>query len=118
MKRREVIRALLSATAGATTIVASSVALARIGRPLSPGSIAGVRRRTRRRTRRRIRRRMVLGMSLTALPYGCYDTRVLSGVTYSWCNGIWYQPVYHGTTVVYVVHKIDDGAETTVEIDA
>ncbi len=33
-----------------------------IGRPLSPGSIAGVRRRTRRRTRRRmVRRAVVMG---------------------------------------------------------
>lgn len=48
MKRREFVRALVTATAAAATVVISSVALARIGHPLSPGSIAGIEKPGRR----------------------------------------------------------------------
>jgi hypothetical protein len=99
----------------AGTIGWSYTALARRGRrsPASPRSVGGVRRRTRRRTRRRIRR----GMRLTALPYGCTTTIVRSSVSYYYCGGIWYQPVYQGTTVVYIVDEIEAGAETEVEFE-
>jgi len=40
------------------------------------------------------------------------------GVTYYYCSGVWYQPAYQGTTVVYVVKIIDSGANTDVEFDA
>ena len=56
-------------------------------------------------------------MRLTALPYGCSRTRVRRGVSYYWCGGIWYRPVYHGTTIVYVVEDIDEGANTEVEFE-
>lgn len=113
MKRRELIRSLAGLAVGVSTISLSALALARIGRPLSPYSIAGVRRRTRRRTRRR----MAVGMSMAMLPYGCVSTRIRAGVTYHYCGGIWYRPAYQGTTVVYVVDRIDAGADTNVEFE-
>jgi hypothetical protein len=36
---------------------------------------------------------------------------------YYYCGGIWYQPVYQGTTVVYVGNQIDSGADTNVEFE-
>lgn len=109
MKRRELIRSLAGLAVGVGTISLSALALARIGRLLSPGSIAGVRRRTRRR--------MAVGMSMAMLPYGCVGTRIRAGVTYHYCGGIWYRPAYQGTTVDYVVDRIDDGADTNVEFE-
>ena len=88
-----------------------------VGRPASPNSVAGVKRRTRRRTRRRVRRRVHRGMTLSTLPYGCSVTRVRGGVKYYYCGGIWYRPSYSGTTVVYVVDDIDAGANTEVEFE-
>jgi hypothetical protein len=117
MNRREIIRSLVSLAVGAAAISTSGAALARIGRPLSPGSIGGVRRRTRRRTRRRVRRRMAVGMSMATLPYGCVNTMMRGGTSYYYCAGIWYRPTYQGTTVVYVVDTIDAGADTNVEFE-
>ena len=57
------------------------------------------------------------GMRLSYLPYGCSVTRVRAGATYYYCGGIWYQPVYQGTTVVYVVDTLDAGANTDVEFE-
>ncbi len=34
-----------------------------------------------------------------------------------YCGGIWYQPAYQGTTVVYVVNEIEAGANTDVEFE-
>ena len=113
MKRRDVVRSLIGLAIGVTTVSLSAVALARIGRPATPGSVAGVRRRTRRRTRRRV----AVGMSMAALPYGCVTTRIRAGVTYHYCGGIYYQPAYQGTTVVYVVTEIEPGASTEVEFE-
>lgn len=110
MQRRQLIKALL-ATMGSVAL--TTTAFAKVGRPASPGSIAGVRRRTRRRRRRRIRR----GMRLSYLPYGCSVTRVRGGVTYYYCGSIWYQPVYQGTTVIYIVHEIESGANTDIEFE-
>jgi hypothetical protein len=56
-------------------------------------------------------------MRLTSLPYGCSTTRVKNGVSYYYCGGIWYQPSYQGTTVVYVVEEIEPGANTDVEFE-
>jgi len=56
-------------------------------------------------------------MTLYALPYGCSTTRMLYGVNYYYCGGIWYQPQYQGTTVVYVVHEVEPGADTNVEFE-
>jgi hypothetical protein len=113
MKRRDLIRSLATLAVGAAAIPLSQIAETRIGRPATPASIAWMRRRTRRRTRRRV----YVGMSLYSLPYGCGNTIVKSGVTYYYCNGIWYQPVYQGTTVVYTVSEIEPGAETNVEFE-
>jgi hypothetical protein len=85
----------------------------RVGRPASPTSVAGTRRRSRRRTRRRVHR----NMRLNSLPYGCNTTRVRAGVSYYYCGGIWYRPSYSGTTVVYVVEEIEPGANTEVEFE-
>ena len=119
MKRRQLIKALLAAMVG-TIGLSSVVSAARRGRgrsrsrsPASPTSVAGHRRRVRRRRRRRVRRYM----RLTSLPYGCSVTRLRGGVSYYYCGGIWYQPVYEGTTVIYVVDEIEEGAETDVEFD-
>ena len=85
---------------------------ARIGRPLSPGSIAGVHRRTRRRTRRR----WAVGTRMYALPVG-YTTAVVAGTTYYVHEGAYYKASYEGNEVVYVV--VDDPKEAeTDEADA
>jgi hypothetical protein len=113
MNRRDLIRtALLSTIAAATGIIGAS-ASADIGRPASPNSIAGVRRRTRRRTRRRIRRHQ----RLYSLPYGCSTVMYRSGAKYYYCGGIWYRPAYQGTTVIYIVDDIESGADTYVEFE-
>jgi hypothetical protein len=39
------------------------------------------------------------------------------GVNYYYCGGVYYQPVYQGTTVVYVVDSIDPGADTNPEFE-
>ena len=113
MNRRELLRSLAVLTVGTSALSVGPLALARIGRPATPGSVAGVRRRTRRRTRRRV----VVGMSLVSLPYGCASTVMRAGVNYYYCGGIYYQPVYQGTTVVYVVNSVDAGANTSVEFE-
>jgi len=118
MKRREILRSLGILAIGAGAVSTSSLTLARIGRPATPGSVAGVRRRTRRRTRRRMRRRMVVGMSVATLPYGCNRATVMyRGFPSYYCGGIYYQPQQQGNTVVYVVNSIDPGANTNVEFD-
>ena len=116
MKRRQLIMALLGTMVGAVGLVSTASAARRGGRrrsPASPGSVAGHRRRVRRRRRRRVRRYM----RLTSLPYGCTVTRIRGGITYYYCGSIWYQPVYEGTTVVYIVDEIEPGAETEVEFE-
>ena len=111
MQRREFFGVLLMVLAGTAGL--SNTAEARRGRPASPNSLGGTRRRTRRRRRRRVTR----GMRLTSLPYGCSVTRVRHGVTYYYCGSIWYKPAYQGTTVVYIVEDIEQGANTDVEFE-
>ncbi len=113
MKRRQLVKTLITTALGLSTAGIATTVLARRGRPASPNSVAGVGRRTRRRRRRRVHR----NMRVTSLPYGCGVTRVRGGVTYYYCGNIWYQPVYQGTTVVYVVSEIEAGANTDVEFD-
>ncbi len=113
MRRRQLVKLLLTVTAGTAIGGLSFAALAKPGRPASPTSVAGVHRRTRRRRRRRVHR----NMRLTSLPYGCSVTRIRGGVTYYYCSGIWYRPTYQGTTVIYIVEDIDSGANTNVEFD-
>ena len=110
MQRRQLLKSLISITAGCAVGGLTSAALAKVGRPASPTSVAGVRRRTRRRTNRRVYR----NARLTALPYGCSVTRIRGGVTYYYCGNIWYRPVYQGTTVVYIVDEIESGADIDV----
>ena len=113
MKRRHFVKSLLTSTLGLSAAGLATTVLAKRGRPASPNSVAGVGRRTRRRRRRRVHR----NMRLNSLPYGCNVTRVRGGVTYYYCGNIWYEPVYQGTTVVYVVNEIEAGANTDVEFD-
>jgi hypothetical protein len=113
MKRRDMMRSLATLAVGVVAIPLSNLADARVGRPATPGSVAGVRRRTRRRTRRRV----AVGMSMYSLPYGCRATVVRRGVNYYYCGGIYYRPSYQGTTVVYVVEEIEPGADTNVEFE-
>ena len=113
MQRRNFLNLLLAVSLVTTVVVVSKSAFARRGRPVSPTSVAGVGRRHRRRRRRRVYR----NMQLTSLPYGCSTTRIRGGVTYYYCGGIWYQPGYQGTTVIYVVSDIDSGANTDVEFE-
>ncbi len=111
MHRRYLLKKLLGLSAACVTAALPISALAKPGRPASPNSVAGVRRRRRRRYRRRVHR----GLRVSTLPYGCRVTRVRAGRTYYYCGGIWYRPVYSGTTVVYIVDDIDAGANTNVE---
>jgi len=113
MKRRHFLRSVATLAVGVVAIPLASLVEARVGRPATPGSVAGVRRRTRRRTRRRV----AVGMSLYSLPYGCTTTRMRGGVNYHYCGGIWYRPAYQGTTVVYIVDTVDPGANTDVEFE-
>ncbi len=70
---------------------------ARLGRPLTPGSVAGVARRTTRRTVRRT------AMYVATLPAGCHTTVVINGATLYHCGGTYYQ--VHGNQ--YVVVTVD-----------
>jgi hypothetical protein len=72
-----------------------SSAEARIGRPLTPVSVAGVARRT---TRRVIRRSTVY---VAALPAGCVRTTV-NGSALWLCGGVYYQAYGGRYVVVYV----------------
>ena len=69
-------------------------AQARVGRPATPGSVAGVARRTTRRTVRRTARYVAV------LPGGCARV-TLYGVAVWNCAGVYYQP-YGGQYVVVV----------------
>ena len=68
---------------------------ARIGRPATPTSVAGVARRTTRRT---IRRSTIYRATL---PRGC-STVVIEGTTLHQCGGTYYQPYNNQYVVVYV----------------
>jgi hypothetical protein len=71
----------------------SSEVEARVGRPMTPGSVAGVARRTTRRT---IRRSTIY---VASLPPSC-TTIVIEGTTLQQCGGTYYQT--HGTQYVQV----------------
>ena len=80
-------------------------AQARLGRPATPASVAGVHRRTRRRTRRR----WAIGTRMYTLPVG-YTTAIVAGTTYYVAEGEYFKKYYEGDEVVYVV--VDDPNET------
>lgn len=113
MNRRTFLRSLACLSTGVAITTLSGPTLARRGRPATPTSVAGVRRRTRRRTRRRIHR----NQRLYSLPYGCNTVRYRNGLKYYYCGGIWYRPAYQGSTVVYIVEEIEAGANTEVEFE-
>ncbi len=69
---------------------------ARVGRPLTPVSVAGAARRTTRRTIRRT------SVYIATLPRGC-TTVVMEGMTLQQCGGTYYQP--HNNQ--YVVVNVD-----------
>ncbi|PKA40960.1 hypothetical protein N2599_01845 [Rhizobium sullae] len=68
---------------------------ARVGRPSTPGSVAGVARRTTRRTVRRS------AIYVAALPAACVRTSI-SGVSVWRCGGTYYQSYGGRYVVVYV----------------
>lgn len=70
-----------------------SDAEARVGRPATPGSVAGVARRT---TRRVIRRGAYIGAIPAGCPYGSYY-----GYNLYYCGGVYYQRSGGGYVVVY-----------------
>jgi hypothetical protein len=72
-----------------------SDAQARIGRPLTPLSYAGVARRTARRTARRVVRR-----NIAVLPAGCIYGYYYGGYYYN-CGGVYY--ARSGTVYVEVI---------------
>ena len=72
-----------------------SEAHAVVGRPLTPGSVAGVARRT---TRRVIRRSTIY---VAALPAGCVKTSV-NGTVIWHCGATYYQPYGGRYVVVYI----------------
>jgi len=104
------IRANLRTTAIACSLVAAGTLIdgwvlggvfikdaeARIGRPMTPGSVAGVARRTTRRT---IRRTSVF---VATLPRGC-TTVVVEGATLHHCGSTYYQA--HNNQ--YVIVNVD-----------
>jgi hypothetical protein len=68
---------------------------ARVGRPLTPVSVAGVARRTTRRTIRRT------SIYAATLPRGC-STVVINGATLHQCGATYYQPSGNQYVVVNV----------------
>jgi hypothetical protein len=70
-------------------------ASARVGRPATPASVAGVARRTTRRTVRRTT------AYVATLPRGC-TTVIVEGTTLQQCGGTYYQP-YNNQYVVVIV---------------
>ena len=68
---------------------------ARVGRPLTPRSVAGVARRT---TRRVVRRSTIY---IAALPRGCAKVHI-NGISYWHCGATYYQPSGGRYVVVYI----------------
>ena len=76
---------------GLEVTLAVPSAEARIGRPATPLSVAGVARRTTRRTVRRIN-------YYSVLPAGCGWR-----APYHYCGGIYYEPTYQNGREVYII---------------
>jgi hypothetical protein len=73
-------------------------AQARVGRPLTPVSVAGVARRT---TRRMV---YATGVYVATLPPAC-TTVIIEGTTLQQCGGTYYQPSGSQYVVVNVVDE-------------
>jgi len=86
---------LFSARFDSFSLSYSSEAQARVGRPLTPGSVAGVARRT---TRRVVRRSSIY---VAALPAGCAVVGI-DGVSYWRCGGTYYAASGGRYVVVYI----------------
>ncbi len=86
---------LLLADAWVPGGIGSGSAEARVGRPATPASVAGVARRT---TRRCIRRTTIY---VASLPPSC-TTVVIEGATLQQCGGTYYQPSGNQYVVVTV----------------
>jgi hypothetical protein len=71
-------------------------AQARVGRPLTPVSVAGTARRTTRRVVRRT------AYTIAALPAGCHYGPYYGGTYYN-CGGVYYEP--SGSVYVQVVFE-------------
>nr|WP_192179784.1 hypothetical protein [Mesorhizobium amorphae] len=78
-----------------TTGSVSTDANAKVGRPLTPGSAAGVARRTTRRTIRRT------NVYVKALPAGCVKTTV-NGTAVWHCGATYYQRTGSRYVVVHI----------------
>ncbi len=79
--------------AGTSVFGLTTSAEARVGRPLTPVSVAGVARRTTRRALRR-------GAYLATIPRGCpYGTYY--GYSLYYCGGTYYQRSGSGYVIVY-----------------
>lgn len=78
------------------TVRPASSARAEVGRPLTPGSYAGVARRTSRRVARRT------AVRVNSLPAGCVYGNYYGGKYYR-CGGVYYQR--SGGVYVKVVFK-------------
>jgi len=97
-----------------------------MGRPLTPVSVAGVRRRTRRRTAVATAAvvstpvvvaapavvsapvvvsapaaAVATGTIVSSLPSGC-TTLTSAGTTYHSCNGVYYKPAFQADRIVYM----------------
>lgn len=86
----------LGAELGIPGVAAISEAQARVGRPLTPVSYAGVSRRTTRRVVRRT------AYTVAALPAGCVYGPYYGG-NYYYCGGRYYEP--SGNVYVQVVFE-------------
>lgn len=99
---------------------------ARLGRPVSPGSVAGVARRTTRRAvvatsatasasqQQQAQQQaapapqpapaatLPAGTVVSALPAGC-TSMVVEGVSLFSCSGVTYQPTFQSNNLVYVI---------------
>jgi hypothetical protein len=133
--KRKVSTLLFTALVQVASVTVPSVILptaaeAVVGRPATPGSVAGMSRRTARRTSRRVSHRhavarpnayygapvagaavagaavtataLAIGTVVASQPSGCGE-QMVGGLTYLNCDGTWFQPQYQGGQVVYVV---------------
>jgi hypothetical protein len=95
-------KARLGILLAAALLLVGAEALAVVGRPVTPGSVAGVARRTTRRT-------VVVGAAVvgsaayvSSLPSGCRSVTV-NGIGYQQCGSTYYRPYYQGAELVYAV---------------
>ena len=70
-----------------------------VGRPLTPGSYAGVARRTSRRTTRRVIRRSTIYHA--TLPMGCAQVNI-DGTMLWLCGSTYYQSYNNQYVIVYI----------------